>query len=186
MTLQIKAGKRYVMRYGGITGTVRPNKGAISYTWNDGWHTWTDEGTFNLSENKHGCDLISEYIPQPEPLPFPLVAGKTYDTVKPDGTAGPVVKIKDSCIFGGAGKLCPWDVNNEAFDNEFPYASPVGEIYGHSGLLARITAEHTEPKPPTAIERLEDCHSQLKKHHISQAVDELGRIIAALKAEAKQ
>lgn len=141
-----------------------------------------------------GHDIIREVQIVPA-LNFELKAGQKYCTVKPDGSAGPVVGIRRSGLSGGAGALAPWDVDDLPFPGECAYgayANHAGEIYGDVALLARITAPHVEP-PPSPIERLEKQVATIESYctwpdHIASLKDiaaAMRSIIADLKREAK-
>lgn len=124
-------------------------------------------------------------------LGFELRAGEKYDTQDERGLCGPVVTVADYEPFscGRWRKRFPFCVCDERGQR---YAvAPDGEILSRLEFNApycglRIIAPHVEPKPPTPLERLESIYEQFKKHSVSQAIDEFGAALAALKAEAAQ
>jgi len=72
--LVIQEGRRYVMRYGGITGVITKNGSGFT----DTMFRWFNDGRY-YADRENGRDLIAEHIPQPEPLPFVLKAGGKYE-----------------------------------------------------------------------------------------------------------
>ncbi len=190
MSLQIQVGKYYRTRIGDIVGPARICHGTYCVKCSGG--SWDRHGSYYEGESNER-DLVSEVSVQFTPiLPFQLRAGVKYDTQKPDGTAGPVVELERTSDRG-------WQ---EAYCNEFPFVV-LAAVYVYSvtrsGTLMnyhndaiwsgyRIVAEHIEPKPPTAIERLESLSGEFGEMTSSKCCemrDELRSIIADLKAGAK-
>ena len=176
--LVIEVGKRYRMRYGGITGIVKDRPSSL-YPFGDGQFCWTEDGLCRHS-GINQSDLISEHIEPPAPLPFPLVAGKKFDTVKPDGSAGPVVELLTPNYFAVAFlALAPFECN---INGERVCVTPNGDVISDDTgkPMLRIVAEHREPEP-SPIERLQSLCNRLCITH----GEEIDSIIAALKEQAK-
>jgi hypothetical protein len=178
--LVIQEGRRHVMRYGGITGVI--TKCGSGFT--DGMFQWFNDGRY-YSDRENGRDLIAEYIPQPESLPFVLKAGDKYETVRPDGSAGPVVTLVDHTLKHQL---------HESYLKKFPFSLYIDcKIYFAmcDGLIlsnktdaewsgCRIVRE--QPKPPTPIERLEAWRTEWVGKTYSMKDADLLVIIADLKA----
>lgn len=64
--LKLEAGKRYWMRYGGVSGVVRLNRDAKN-SFTDGMWTWRQEGYRFSDSEVSGADLVREYT-EPQPL----------------------------------------------------------------------------------------------------------------------
>lgn len=66
--LKLEAGKRYWMRYGGVSGALRLNRDA-TYPFTDGAFTWSAEGKRKRWDDGHEyqTDLVREYT-EPQPL----------------------------------------------------------------------------------------------------------------------
>jgi hypothetical protein len=177
--LVIQEGRRYVMRYGGITGVMRKNIGAIAYRMTDGELSWTEEGQYHGNDPLHGRDIIAEYIPQQEPLPFVLKAGGKYETVKPDGSPGPVVEPRDNQYSAGVRTHFPMHAETPC---GYACVSVNGELFHATNgcLLYRIVREHVPQLTP--IERLE---KQAAWQVDAPKFAELSAIIADLKAAVK-
>jgi hypothetical protein len=129
MSVQIREGGIYKRRDGQIVGPAKRNaepyhpkcshwKVGDSYTY------WPD-GRYELAQEKP-LDLIEEVHLQPV-LPFELVAGQKYCTVKADGTAGPVVKMLE-CKWHQLGmrEHLPFDFY---VDDDLFYCTAKGEAF---------------------------------------------------------
>lgn len=112
-------------------------------------------------------------------LGFPLVAGERYETVKPDGTAGPTLTLSNSSWF------------NPGMMNHFPFSGEGSHYVTRDGFVVHdfsantycIVRPYIAPQP-TPIERLEkwkdaNCNAG------AATVRELESIIADLKASVK-
>jgi hypothetical protein len=153
--MKIQAGKYYRRRDGEVIGpaTTRTDKGS-SYQWTVGGLFFTDDGRYQARGPDCDYDLIAE-VTVTDVLPFELKAGERYETVKPDGTPGPVVTLHsprwNTKLIG---RYMP-------FANYIPATSYItvnGDIFDMDGKpLGRITAPYVEPKPPTMAERLEQA-----------------------------
>jgi len=182
--LVIQEGRRYVMRYGGITAPIERNgiERGLQY-WIDGLETWGPDGKYH-SGIEDRRDLIAEYS-QPEPLPFVLKAGGRYETVKPDGSAGPVVTLVDHTLKHQL---------HESYLKKFPFSLYIDcKIYFAmcDGLILSNKADaewsgcrivREQPKPPTPIERLEAWRTEWVGKTYSMKDADLLAIIADLKA----
>jgi hypothetical protein len=178
--LVIQEGRRYVMRYGGITGVITKNGSGFT----DTMFRWFNDGRY-YSDRENGRDLIAEYIPQPEPLPFVLKAGGKYETVRPDGSAGPVVTLVDHTLKHQL---------HESYLKKFPFSLYIDcKIYFAmcDGLILSNKADaewsgcrivREQPKPPTPIERLEAWRTEWVGKTYSMKDADLLAIIADLKA----
>jgi hypothetical protein len=170
--LVIQEGRRYEMRYGGITAPV--TKDGSGFT--DGMFSWFSDGRY-YSDRENGRDLIREYIPQPEPLPFVLKAGGKYETVKPGGSAGPVVELVANRF---AKAIAPFYCLTAAAEWWVSVAGLVCRYSGGDQL--RIVREHV---PLTPIERLEMAVGSLASHDVTDCVRQIRGVIADLKATVK-
>lgn len=149
MTLNIQTGKRYVMRYGGITGVMRENPGCF-YDFTDGEFSFRSDGAFSASSPNHNRDLIAEYNPHAPPCE--LRAGGKYETVNPDGTPGPVVETYERL---SGDQFSPYlNIGVKSEHAVLPCGLIIGKFAGYHLHGYRITREYIEPKPPTPLERL--------------------------------
>jgi hypothetical protein len=172
----IEAGKRYVMRYGGITGVMRRHDGCRD-KWSDGYLNWNVRGSY-FDTREDPWDLIAEY--NPHDAPCELRAGGKYVLDN-----GDVVKLDDSgftvpCVH----RFLPLSCDGM----KYGYVTCDGEVLGYHDkpeAVARITAEYIEPKPPTPIERLEKAIQLFANPRTDDEAFALVRgVIADLKAEA--
>ena len=166
--MKIEAGKRYMMRYGGISGPLRLQHNGC---WTDDEHRWFDNGSYN-SFKAGSLDLISEY--NPHAAPCELRSGGKYVLDN-----GKVVTLRESIDY------YPTVMPFRTVENAAAGITASGEMhfrYESDGAVARITGEFIEPKPPTPIERLERWHAGYMKN--TGYAETLEAIIADLKAEA--
>lgn len=186
--LVIQAGKRYVMRYGGITGVIKPYVSGTAYVWFDGYNTFTSTGKFRTDFPEHSLDLVAEYT-QPEPLTFELKSGERYETVKPSGEAGPVVTLER------------YNASNDAVQFLMPFFFKFGKEYSYGVSRdgrcirfysvtdqLRIVRPYVEPKPPTNAEQLESALvllGTMSRKTEDEAMTLIRGVIADLKAGAK-
>jgi hypothetical protein len=151
--LVIQEGRRYVMRYGGITGVItKDGSGFI-----DGIFRWFNDGRY-YSDRENGRDLIAEYIPQPESLPFVLKAGAKYET-----DTGEIVTLVSTypTHLSGWHELVPFVI--EWIGKRRYLVTPSGECVTEVSplLKCRIVREHVPQLTP--IERLESQKEALDK-----------------------
>lgn len=185
MSIEIQAGKRYVMRYGGITGVMQPYMSGTDYVWFDGYSTFTNGGLFRLDMPDHSCGLVAEYTP-PSPLGFELKSGEKYETVKPDGTPGPIIFDLEPRLVTDP------PIVAARLQRMFRYIVLVGgEIVCADNSTdcawngCRIVRPYI-PKP-TAIERLEILVRRFREIRpiTASELDSVDAIIADLKASVK-
>jgi hypothetical protein len=183
--MKIEIGKRYVMRYGGITGVIsQGERPIVGQEWTDGCFTWHKGGGYFRDGGNDQWDLVSEYIPQNKPLPFGLKAGERYETVKPDGTVGPVVTLAPSVNGAGWRRYAEFYVEPEARIYVLNSGACVDMLPGEE--VYRIVRPHT---PPSPIERLEKALTTLRhfddRKLVNEAFADAQQAIADLKAGVK-
>jgi hypothetical protein len=164
MSIKIQEGRRYVMRYGGITGVMRRRTESCFYPWTDGCLTWAEDGHWFDNGCDNPGDIIAEYTPQPEPLTCTLRAGGKYETVTPSGEAGPIVTLAGS-IDGYSRewqKLFPFTARRDGYTHVVSPDGLISHSVDHSKLGGyRIVREHVPQ--PTPIERLETLVGKMKE-----------------------
>jgi hypothetical protein len=186
VSIQIQEGKYYRRRDGQVAGpAVNRDDPGTNYPWIVAGRFYTDDGAYDCYTPGHHYDLIAE-VTVTDVLPFELKAGGKYETVKPDGTVGPVVELaRTSYAYGYL---------REAFP--FSHGSPTEVVFDRHGCgfqldarvtpdsyrCFRITAPYVAP-PPTTVERLEAWRDRyvdrVCNHH--EWSGELAAIIADLK-----
>jgi hypothetical protein len=157
MSIKIQAGKFYRQRCGYVAGPSSLYDEESLYRWRVGGYLYRDDGRHD-SYVEEVIDLIAE-VTVTDVLPFELKAGEKYETVKPDGTPGPVVELGPSIFstHGTAAYFCfaalvDFDDN---YDNLLITADGLCVGNSHPGNRYRITAPCVAPPPPTIAERLE-------------------------------
>lgn len=144
--MQIREGGYYRRRDGQVVGPMR----SIDLT-----RYMPCGNTLSIQESP--ADLIAEVFVSDQPIPQPvkLEAGKKYETVKPDGTPGPVVELHQPSfsVEGIRDYFC----FSSAIKNDTLYITAGGLCVGNCepGNRYQITREYVEPKPPSLAERLE-------------------------------
>jgi hypothetical protein len=200
--IQIQEGKYYRTRGGAIVGPAERTHSQYgkSYTFSIDGVDYTADGFQFETRDEVPLNLAEEVAIVPV-LGFELKAGCKYETVRPDGSPGPVVELVEHALKHQL---------HQAYLKQFPFSLFIDcKIYFAmcDGLIlsnkneaewsgCRIVRE--QPKPPTAIERLErlrNCShmstiSSFAKGELNCAAiglaGELDAIIADLKAEASK
>lgn len=120
------------------------------------------------------CVLRIVFVSDTPPQVCPeLKAGGRYETVKPDGTPGPVVELHQTSfsVEGIRDYFC----FSSAIKNDTLYITAGGLCVGNCepGNRYQITREYVEPKPPSLAERLEKWRNDASKSYA-----EIGSIIS--------
>lgn len=145
--MKIEIGRYYERRDGVIAKAIADKSCSnCDIKIADGWYRSDCWGHLSGKER----DIIREVTVTDGP-PCELVAGREYETEKPDGTAGPVVKLRETSFSGKARTISlPFycDPIEEAV------AMPTGECMNlwTGKILFRIVRPFVKPKTP--IERL--------------------------------
>jgi hypothetical protein len=183
VSIQIQEGKYYRRRDGQVAGpAVNRDDPGTNYPWIVAGRFYTDDGAYDCYTPGHHYDLIAE-VTVTDVLPFELKAGGKYETVKPDGTVGPVVELLTG-IFScpGVRGFIPFQCGR----NRDLLITRDGFVFGNymAGTEYRITAPYVAP-PPTIAERLEAWMKgyveRVCNHH--EWSSELAAIVADLKAK---
>lgn len=149
MTITIRENGYYRLLGGNVVGPATWHKDHCCYVLNDNYykadgsrHWGGEEPTF-----------VAEEVTVSPVLNFPLVAGESYETVKPDGTPGPVAHLSSSGFTSNG--LIAWAPLQFNIAGHFWYVNQFGEAMECKGPgLLRITRPYVAPKPPTIAERL--------------------------------
>lgn len=184
--MQIKEGSYYRRRDGLIDGPMERVQGEHSYPWRSpAGFAFTDDGRYDVRVSWSSDDLVAEvFITDTPPQVCPeLKAGGKYETVKLDGTPGPVITLGTSSFtVPGIGDYFCYSasINGDAL-----YITAEGLCVGNSepNNRYRITREYVEPKPPSLAERLES----LKQRTIGGGdIPELHSEFASLVADVRK
>lgn len=161
-TISPREGGVYLDRNGFVHGPLKPDS---IHTWVAGGRSWDAQGKWHR-DGSH-LDLIREvFITDKPPQVCPeLKAGGRYETVKPDGTPGPVVELHQPSfsVEGIRDYFC----FSSAIKNDTLYITAGGLCVGNCepGNRYQITREYVEPKPPSLAERLENWRNDASKSY---------------------
>lgn len=154
MSITIQVGKYYRQRNGDVCGPVTLESTRRVYYCNQ-WFYFPD-GRWSTS-GESGRDLIEEIHPPVPVLPFPLTAGCQYETVKPDGSAGPVLLLENARQnSSGLNYFVPFAGRVEPPDGKAWEITSDGRCVQFFDDLTelRITRPYVAPPPPKLSERL--------------------------------
>lgn len=148
--MKIEAGKYYRDGSGKVRGPATPYNDA-KFKWQLGAY-YTDAGGYYSDNRDSPHNLVCE-VECRDVLPFPLEAGAKYNTTKPDGTPGPVVKLAESSWR----KMFKIHYPFLVCEDEGKSVNTLGEVFrsDFSEAVYHITSPYVAPKPPTIAERLE-------------------------------
>lgn len=150
-------------------------------------HSISISGFYFDTDGKHATgnyEITSEVTITPA-LGFELKAGERYETVKPDGTEGPVVTLKSKSYERSFmwSRIIPFGVRDR---DDYYAVTPGGELVNSQRPLdgTRIVRPYVEPKPPGPAERFTAIRDKIVSFHCyrTDLIAELDAAIADLKA----